>query len=282
MRKYRNEMDYDPQAEAFGDNDDFVLTLKEAEDEMASYDEWSRALDTHKTLDEGSFELSDTSLAFKEERNFTNRVLSRDHISDKDLLHAVSLDYFSIVEEAFARGKNFEGNKHAQEKALAEPLLFSATSLNMRQFLLKLGVNPNSRDTDGDTLAHNVASTLFLKKSMARRYDLASLNMLINAKADMNARNAAGKTVLYSLLENFESLPRDVKDMAKRMVEAGADVNMPDNNGVTLYQKAVKSGNKCLTRFVHSLRETSDSSKQVVSTQNKTMQKIVGLQKEYS
>lgn len=58
--------------------------------------------------------------------------------------------------------------------------------------------------------------------------DTSALQKLINEGLDVNSRDAKGDTMLFYLLTHYADF-----DMAKTLINAGADVNLPSNNGLT-------------------------------------------------
>ncbi len=58
--------------------------------------------------------------------------------------------------------------------------------------------------------------------------DTSALQKLINEGLDVNSRDAQGDTMLFYLLTHYADF-----DMAKTLINAGADVNLPSNNGLT-------------------------------------------------
>lgn len=58
--------------------------------------------------------------------------------------------------------------------------------------------------------------------------DTSALQKLIDEGLDVNSRDAKGDTMLFYLLTHYADF-----DMAKTLINAGADVNLPSNNGLT-------------------------------------------------
>lgn len=58
--------------------------------------------------------------------------------------------------------------------------------------------------------------------------DTSALQKLIDEGLDVNSRDAQGNTMLFYLLTHYADF-----DMAKTLIKAGADVNLPSNNGLT-------------------------------------------------
>jgi len=94
---------------------------------------------------------------------------------------------------------------------------------------LKLGVDVNKRENSGLGLTPLMIAVNEKYKELIR--------ILINYKADVNARDTAGRTVLmWAILVNNE----DIIDL---LIEAGANVNMKDKIGETALMVAARNGN---------------------------------------
>ena len=275
MYKRKNiEVDYDVQEDAFGDYE-LLITKKNIDEESEMYDEWSR-ITIEKPGKDFDYDIATSKFNRQNEQIFTKKALSRKRISDKDLLYAIQADYFPVVEEAFLQGKNFEGNPRADERDLINPMLFCGHSAGMHQFLLKLGVNPNATNMDGDTVAHTLVSPLNRHNFHKRCSVLAKMKMLIEAGADLNKVNAEGKTPLYVLLERRgDTVSTFIKTMSELLVQNGADINIPDNNGKTIYDVAFQEGDTKLLKVIHSLQKLSAQPKQIVSAHNQKIQNVV-------
>ena len=87
------------------------------------------------------------------------------------------------------------------------------------------GGDVNVRNKDGDTVL------IFAVENGAR---LDSIKCIINAKADVNAKNNYG----YTALTSAAGLLGDHTDIVKLLIDAKADVNAKDNNGYTALMMA--------------------------------------------
>jgi len=96
----------------------------------------------------------------------------------------------------------------------------------------KLEVDVNSPDELGTTaLAHAIMPTP----------DLDGIRLLIEAGADVNIKNASGKTALMiALFFCRENGYRLTKKIMKMLIDAGADVNIKDDYETTVYGYATK------------------------------------------
>lgn len=122
-------------------------------------------------------------------------------------------------------------------------LLHGVGSVGIAKRLIELGIDPNATDDRGNTPLH----------SQNVKSDIA--NYLIEAGANVNAKNKFGETPLHLLLnvetiklivengarideKNFRGMPPLHSQLvyfkiAKLLVELGADVNIPGENGQT-------------------------------------------------
>jgi ankyrin repeat protein len=76
--------------------------------------------------------------------------------------------------------------------------------------------------------------------------DPASTALLLDAGADVNARDAAGRSVLINaVLASTERAP-----VVQALMRAGADVNARDNDGRTALALAIKKGDSAITQLL--------------------------------
>jgi len=114
-----------------------------------------------------------------------------------------------------------------------DPLILKATRFRdeaMLRLLLKNGVDPNSAGRDGSTALH-VAAEDGLAECMS---------ILLKAGADVNAKDDEGKTPIWRTLLASRS-SRRMKSL-KRLLEAGADVNIPASDKRRVLEDAVLRG----------------------------------------
>jgi len=126
-------------------------------------------------------------------------------------------------------------NKLTELKALVNNKTASITSRLMALKKLdpdkygkcKLEVDVNSKDEwEMTALAHAIMPTP----------DLDGIKLLIKAGADVNIKNAVGKTALMiALFFCRENGYRLTKKIMKMLLDAGADVNIEDVYGTTVY-----------------------------------------------
>ena len=69
--------------------------------------------------------------------------------------------------------------------------------------------------------------------------DTSALQKLISEGLDVNSRDAQGDTMLFYLLTHYADF-----NMAKALINAGADVNLPSNNGLTPLLVATSTTNR--------------------------------------
>eukprot|EP01090_Pellita_catalonica_P022344 TRINITY_DN864_c0_g1_i1.p1 TRINITY_DN864_c0_g1~~TRINITY_DN864_c0_g1_i1.p1 ORF type:complete len:293 (+),score=51.00 TRINITY_DN864_c0_g1_i1:126-881(+) len=110
------------------------------------------------------------------------------------------------------------------------------------EFLCKEGADPNCQDQNGNRPLHAAAGDNFS--------DCAQT--LLDNGADVNAvENIRGDTALHTAVS-----PEDFVEIAKLFVNAGADLNIKNRNGVTPLMKAAESGSfMCVEHLLKSKAE---------------------------
>lgn len=99
----------------------------------------------------------------------------------------------------------------------------------MIQKMINQGVDVNAKESDfGQTPLHQAIHTM----------DEKILEMLIHAKADVNAKDNFGQTPLHL------AITLDNKGIVKKLIEAKADVNLKNNKGYTPLHAAAFEDNE--------------------------------------
>ena len=121
---------------------------------------------------------------------------------------------------------NLKGDK-------GESALLAAFGTKQRQQMLSLllehGADPNARSPSGQTVLMRAVS----------QHDREAVDLLLAHKADPNARDRPGRTPLhYAAQTSFQALANsptaaDLTAIAERLLAAGADVNLRDEQGKT-------------------------------------------------
>lgn len=115
-------------------------------------------------------------------------------------------------------------------------------NLNKIRSALKSGANVNAVDQEGRTAlmhsVHNSHQTLLeiLGNTGANSNEQNIINLLINAEADVNARDKLGNTALF--IASASSLKNT--DNISALINFGANINIQNNNGETALMKALK------------------------------------------
>lgn len=106
--------------------------------------------------------------------------------------------------------------------------LFLVEGVGSRAHLLKLGANGKWVDKQGNTPLHFVRN-------------LGDVALLVKAGVNVNQRNAVGKTALHLLVPIDKTPPGpQAPELAKALVQQGAQVDIPDNHGLSPLHYAIK------------------------------------------
>jgi ankyrin repeat protein len=102
-------------------------------------------------------------------------------------------------------------------------------------WLISKGADVHAVDENGQTPLHRKAS-----------YDaLGGLSRLIHWGADVNARDAHGQTPLHSLVRS-NMPPESIRTTARVLINADADLDAKDNEGRSVLHRAAENGNNTL------------------------------------
>jgi ankyrin repeat protein len=101
--------------------------------------------------------------------------------------------------------------------------LFSCGNSKIATQLLSAGANPNYGDLFDNTPLHYIIQL----------GDVKLIKILIDNRADVNARNLNGDTPLFGYFENYNHSPEITKSVFEYMIKHGADVNLPGVSGRT-------------------------------------------------
>ena len=92
--------------------------------------------------------------------------------------------------------------------------------------------------------------SMVLLKEAINKNDIATVNDLIKAGADINAKSKGGDTAL------IWAASRGRTEIVNTLIEVGADINAKDNNGWTALMSAARDGN---TETVKALKRASST-----------------------
>lgn len=141
------------------------------------------------------------------------------------------------MSDIFARGQKFKANEVKRDPNLAA--MEAALSGNMAEAIVafdKQRADVNFTDSDGNSILHYAAihgKVEFINKVLFAR----------NAEVDI--QNEAGQTPLMAVAVETGDL-----EVAKALIEAGADVTMEDANGFTAIDYAEAKGRKELAAYL--------------------------------
>ncbi|KAK5085748.1 hypothetical protein LTR05_005036 [Lithohypha guttulata] len=150
------------------------------------------------------------------EADIVQELLSREYISDVEpySLHTVKMALFLAVESGFATA--------------AEAILANGTDVN-------------DTDSRGNTVLHRAAL----------RNDLAMIEMLLTYNPDVNYKDSKGRTA-WSLINEGQATETfvDRRKVLDALIEAGADPNMRDRQGVSVLYGAAAGGHIEVARYL--------------------------------
>jgi len=107
--------------------------------------------------------------------------------------------------------------------------------LQLLETLLALGVSPDTRDDDGDTVLLYL-STRSQYRRQVPEVDVATARVMIAHGADINASGKYGETPLYRAAKT------GAVEMALLLIEKGADINAATDNGWTPLKVSLMEG----------------------------------------
>ena len=165
---------------------------------------------------DGNIDCLRVLIAAKAELNMRNRA------GETVLFEAVRQGEAKVVLELINAGLDVNTCNNANETAL-----FVVSSAEAAEALIAARADVNARDEDG--------CTPLMHAAVERRVHV--LNTLLKAGADVNAKSPVGVTALSEALDcRFHPMDSDI---VKALLEAKADVNIVDNDGYPLLQRAV-------------------------------------------
>lgn len=139
---------------------------------------------------------------------------------------ATRLYYKSVIPPEYA--ENYDSEEKAERAEKQKKLV------ELFDFLIKNGVDLNARDDEGDTAIHNCCG----KKSDYA--DVETIRYLIKLGCDVNVKNDEGFTPLTLIAKKCES-KKVMKKIVEILIDAGADVNATDKNGMTVLSHFIEN-----------------------------------------
>jgi ankyrin repeat protein len=191
-------------------------------------------------------------------------VTAKDQGGSTALHHAAGFGNIETVKLLLDKGSEI----NAKNERDSTPLHWAVASEAKTRLLLERGAAVNARQTDGRTPLYNVISMenhddvvrLLLKHGAdpnlatanentplmvaAGRGDVEALNLLIENKTNLNARNGAGATALINA-----ALSRN-PEAVKLLLDHGADVNVMTKRKLTALCEAAMQGSEDIVKML--------------------------------
>lgn len=133
------------------------------------------------------------------------------------------------------RGSYRDEHKYLKLPNIAE----RAQALKIIELILLKGGNPDVYDFDGDTPLHRAA----------RNLNLPLLEVLLTNKADINARNAEGETVLHVIARDARAYRERIK-VADFLLIKGADPTIANTADQLALDISKSSGDETLAKVL--------------------------------
>lgn len=115
---------------------------------------------------------------------------------------------------------------------VATGFLYDALSLEMMALLLAKGAVVAAKDLSGQTVLHHLLQHRAWGDNTKHPVLLQTVELLLKAGASVTAQTDAGdRAIHYITIHNSDAVPL--------LMQYGADCNVPDSQGVSLFKKAV-------------------------------------------
>ena len=190
--------------------------------------------------------------------------------NDKTLLTAVRDGELGRVQQLISEGAKLDDRAIDGSSALL--LATSANRIDIARALIEAGANVNQKNLIQDSpylLAGASGRNEILKLALAHGADLKSTNryggtalipacerghvetvrLLIAAGVDMDHVNRLGWTCLMEAIVLSDGGPAH-QQIVSQLIEAGADLNLPDDKGVSPLQHALKRGQTAIAQLL--------------------------------
>lgn len=162
-------------------------------------------------------------------------------------IHAVDID-IGLIDDLIDRGADVNAKDSKGMSALRYAILKKRRYAAKK--LIDRGADVHERDENGDTLLKEVCATVFEEKNMGKGYiwgDPGGLvEKLVTNGVNINERvvKSNGKTLLIATCEEGNI------ELAKILIDRGADINARDADGGTALIEACKKGNIELAKIL--------------------------------
>lgn len=165
-----------------------------------------------------------------------------------NLVSAIRRNDVGTVKALLASSVDPDDPLHPHGSSLLPPIIMAARDnrLEILEALLLANANPNAPDELGQTplfyaAAHGRADMidLLVKAEVKRTLDNPTMNgltIIVHDRTDLNRQDGCGRTALFHAAENGQ------RCAVRRLLAAGAHIDVRDKNGMTALMTAVDHG----------------------------------------
>jgi O-glycosyl hydrolase len=154
--------------------------------------------------------------------------------------------FINSLKDKIASGANVNAVASDGWSVLHSAVSSPYNTLEITQYLLGKNASVTQATTDGWTPLHAASANTFMKYGISRNVAGQRVKALIDAGANVNAKDAAGRTPLHyaAMMGQVDELDSraQIALVAKTLIDNGANVNAKDNTGRTPLDYAKTNG----------------------------------------